>query len=73
LHDSLQFERLGVPATLVMTEPFQGLAANFAANLGAPGYPSITVPHPIATRDDAALDAIADQVADDLVARLAGS
>jgi hypothetical protein len=57
---------------VVLTEPFQGLAATFAANLGAPGYPSITVPHPIATRDDAALDAIAAQVADDLVIRLRG-
>lgn len=72
MHDALQFERLGVPATLVMTEPFQGLAANFAANLGAPGYPSITVPHPIATRDDETLSALADRVADDLVNRLQG-
>lgn len=72
MHDALQFERLGIPATLVMTEPFQGLAANFAANLGAPGYPCITVPHPISTRDDAALDDLADQVADSLVLRLTG-
>lgn len=55
-----------------MTEPFQGLAANFARNLGAPGYPCITVPHPIATRSDAELDAIAEQVAGDLVQRLGG-
>ena len=72
MHDALQFERLGIPATLVMTEPFQGLAANFAATLGAPGYPCITVPHPISTRDDAALDALADRVAADVASRLAG-
>ncbi len=73
MHDALQFERLGIPATLVLTEPFVGLAANFAVNLGAPGYPCVTVPHPISTRDDAALDALATQVADDLAARLGGA
>jgi hypothetical protein len=54
----------------VLTEPFVGLAAGFAASLGAPGYPGVVVPHPIATRDDAALDALADRALDDLLARL---
>lgn len=53
-----------------MTEPFQGLAARFAQNLGAPGYPAVMVPHPVATKDDATLDGLADRIADEVVARL---
>lgn len=55
---------------LVMTDPFQGLAAQFARNLGAPGYAAVMVPHPVATKDDATLDALADRVADEVVAQL---
>lgn len=54
-----------------MTEPFVGLAAGFAATLGAPGYPSVVVPHPISTRDDAGLDRIVDRALDELIRRLA--
>lgn len=53
-----------------MTEPFQGLAARFSQTLGAPGYPTVMVPHPVATLDGAGLDALAVQVADDVIARL---
>ncbi len=70
MHDSVQFERLGIPATLVMTEPFQGLAARFGATLGAPAYPTVMVPHPVSTKDDAALQALADRFAPDVAARL---
>jgi hypothetical protein len=64
LHDAIQLEQLGVPAAVVVTEPFQGLAANFAATLGMPGYSAIVVPHPIASKNEAWLAKLADQVAD---------
>ena len=53
-----------------MTEPFQGLAARFGATLGAPAYPTVMVPHPVSTKDDAALQALADRFAPDVAARL---
>ncbi len=53
-----------------MTEPFQGLAARFGATLGAPAHPSVMVPHPVSTKDDAHLEDLADRVADDVAARL---
>jgi hypothetical protein len=70
LHDAVQFERLGIPATLVMTEPFQGLAAGFAAKLGAPGYPGVMVPHPVAVRDETYLEDLARRIVDDVVKHL---
>lgn len=63
-------EQCGIPATVVLTEPFQGLAASFAANLGMPGYPGVVVPHPVATRSDAELDRLAASVGDAVLERL---
>lgn len=55
-----------------MTEPFQGLAAQFGATLGAPAYPSVLVPHPVSTKSEEYLRKLADRVAPDVVARLTG-
>lgn len=59
-----------MPATVVITEPFQGLAASFAQNLGAPGYAPLIVPHPVASKDERRLAALADSIVDAAVARL---
>jgi thioredoxin reductase (NADPH) len=63
LHDAVIFERLGVPATLIMTEPFVGLAERFAKNLGMPGYHRVALPHPVATRSLAELRELAREFA----------
>lgn len=70
MHDAVQFERLGIPATLVMTDPFQGLAARFGATLGASTYPAVMVPHPVSTKNEAYLAALADRVAPAVAQRL---
>jgi hypothetical protein len=70
LHDAVLMEERGIPSTVVLTEPFQGLAAAFAANLGMPGYPGVVVPHPVASKSDADLDRLAAGVADAVLARL---
>jgi len=63
-------EEQGTPATVLITEPFQGIVASSAAKLGAPGYHSLVVPHPIWGRDEAALRSLAVQVADTALAQL---
>lgn len=63
-------EQAGVPATVLITEPFQGIVASHAARLGAPGYHALVVPHPIWSKDEAGLEALARQVADAAVAQL---
>jgi len=44
-------ERAGAPATVLITEPFQGLVASHAAKLGLPGYHALVVPHPVWSKD----------------------
>ena len=61
-------ESRGVPAALVVTEPFVAVANRFAPTVGAPGYPSAAVPHPISSAGDDNLRkfaaAVTDEVAD---------
>jgi hypothetical protein len=70
LHDAIQFERLGIPATLLITEPFQGLAARFGATLGVPTYPTLIVPHPVSTKSPEQLEVLADRVVTAAISRL---
>jgi hypothetical protein len=52
-----------VPATVVVTEPFQGLVQSFAGTLGVGTYNAVVVPHPISSKDLDALRAIAERAA----------
>lgn len=63
-------EQLGTPATVLITEPFQGIVATSAARLGAPGYHSLVVPHPIWGKDEEGLRALARQLVDAALAQL---
>lgn len=69
MHDAIQLERLGVPATVVITDPFASLVDAFAATLGMPGYPAVVLPHPVSSEDDATLQQLA-RAATPEVARL---
>ena len=64
MHDAVLLEARGVPAALVVTEPFVDVAARFAPTVGAPGYPSAAVPHPISSVDEDDLRKYASAVAD---------
>ena len=57
-------EERGTPATVLITEPFQTIVASHALKLGAPGYHSIALPHPVYGRTGVELRALASLVAD---------
>ena len=63
-------EERGTPATVVITEPFQTLIATHAAKLGAPGFHSVAVPHPVYGKTDAELRELAATMVDRAVAQL---
>lgn len=72
MHDAVLLEARGTPAALIVTEPFVAVADRFAPTVGAPGYPSAAVPHPISSINDDDLRkyaaTVADEVADLLTA-----
>ncbi|TDD84168.1 hypothetical protein E1293_13425 [Actinomadura darangshiensis] len=71
-NDAIQFERLGVPAVAVITEPFQSLVARFAVRLGLPDVGTSVLPHPVASRSDEELSAFARRVAGTVAAEFSG-
>jgi hypothetical protein len=64
-------EALGIPTTLVITEPFASIVAAFAPTVGMVEYPAcIAVPHRVSTMDDDALRKLAGSIIDEAVACL---
>ena len=45
--DAISFEKRGIPAAVVITEPFVPTALALAELAGLPGYPHAVVPHPV--------------------------
>jgi hypothetical protein len=70
LHDALQFERLGVPATVIISDPFVAHIAGLSAKLGMPGYATVVVPHPVSSKDEEHLRKLARASADAVAANL---
>jgi hypothetical protein len=70
--DAILFERLGIPAIAVVTEPFRPTGEAMATSWGMPGYRFLRVPHPIANLDDKELDERADRLVEEVVKLLRG-
>jgi len=52
LHDAVQMEMLGIPATVVITDVFERSTAAHMRTLNVVGYHTVVLPHPVATRSD---------------------
>jgi hypothetical protein len=70
LHDTLKLEGFGIPSVPVATTVFMTAARAQAAALGRPGFDAVYVPHPIQDQTRAEIEAKADAVVEELVARL---
>ena len=67
MHDGITFERKGVPAAVICTEPFISSADAMAKLGGIPDYPYAVLPHPLGSLDDAGIRERASQVAPDVL------
>ena len=45
--DAIFFEKRGIPASVIITEPFVPTAVGIAGLAGMPGYPHAVIPHPV--------------------------
>jgi len=61
--DAILFEKRGIPAAAVITEPFRPTAEAMARLAGMPGYPVVAIPHPIGSLRPAEVDDRADAIA----------
>ena len=58
--DAILFERAGIPAVAIVTEPFRPTGEAMASSWGMAGYRFVATPHPIANLRAGELDARAD-------------
>jgi hypothetical protein len=70
--DAIKLEKLGTPASAVITEPFVPLVEKFARTAGMPGYHNVVLPHPVATRSDEEVRSLVAGVADQIAEQLTG-
>lgn len=47
VHDTIEFEKLGVPSTTIITEAFKNAADFQFKGKGMPTHPYIQLPHPV--------------------------
>ncbi|MCW5575162.1 MAG: hypothetical protein KIT13_03610 [Burkholderiales bacterium] len=47
MHDTIEFEKRGIPATVVITQAFRNAAVFQFKGKGMEGHPYIELPHPI--------------------------
>jgi hypothetical protein len=72
LHDTIRLENWGIPAVPVATQEFMLPARAQAAALGRPDLDAVYVAHPIQDQTRSEIEARADAVAAEIVARLTG-
>ncbi len=70
VHDAVEFEKRGIPATVILTQIFKNAAIHQFRSRGMDGHPMIELPHPIAnlTRDQ--MRAVSRTFVDQLVRQL---
>jgi hypothetical protein len=67
LADGILFERAGMPAVSICTDSFVPAAEAMARVYGFPGYRFALMPHPLASLDDAQLQARARELVPEVV------
>jgi alkanesulfonate monooxygenase SsuD/methylene tetrahydromethanopterin reductase-like flavin-dependent oxidoreductase (luciferase family) len=70
VHDGVFFEDQGIPVATVISSEFVRAAAAQAAALGAGGYKTVVVAHPIQPLTREEVRALADTAFDEILARL---
>ena len=70
--DAISFEKRGIPAAAIITEPFVATAEAMARLAGMPGYPVAVIPHPIGSLAPDEVTARADAIAGKIAELLLG-
>ena len=73
MRDGINLANLGIPAVALVTEEFWAQGDFVAQSLGMPGVPRIKLPHPVAGTGIANMRDVADTIAAEIAAALAGN
>lgn len=70
VHTSVEFEKRGIPATVIITSAFRNALEHQYKGKGMPGHPCVELPHPIYYLSREELGAIVRQHLEELVRQL---
>ena len=70
VHDAMEFEKRGIPATVVITENFRNAAVWQFRAKGMAGHPYIELPHPVSNLKPEEMRALTLRYVDQLVRQL---
>ena len=70
MRDGISFARKGVPAVAIVSDAFWSQGDFVARSVGMPDVPRVRIPHPVAGTGLAAMTAVAESIADELLGRL---
>lgn len=70
VHDAVEFEKRGIPATVILTQIFKNAAVHQFKSRGMEGHPMIELPHPIANLTHDQMHALTLKYVDQLVHQL---
>jgi len=70
IHDTVEFEKRGIPATIIITEAFRNTYIFQFRSKGMAGHPYIELPHPISNLTEDEMRAVTLKEVDALVRQL---
>ena len=70
VHDTIEFEKRGIPAAVVITEAFQNAATFQFRSKGMDGHPFVVMPHPISNLSADAMRELTLQDVDEVASHL---
>jgi hypothetical protein len=70
VHDTVELERHGIPATAIITAAFRGAALFQFRSRGMPGHSWVELPHPVSNLPAPEMRALAARFADEVARQL---
>ena len=70
MHDTVEFEKRGIPATMILTSVFKNAAIHQFRARGFEGHPFIELPHPISNLTAEQMRQVALRYVDEIVRNL---
>lgn len=70
VHDTIELEKRGIPATVIITEAFRNTAEFQFRDKGMEGHPYVMLPHPVSTLKPDDMRALALRFVDEVVSQL---
>jgi hypothetical protein len=73
VHDTIEFEKRGIPATVFLTQVFKNAAVYQFRSKGMDGHPFIELPHPVSNLTPNEMRALTERYVDNMVRQLTQS